>query len=181
MTKFYLLASLLLSSALPIFMSAAEPPAPGKSAPAVSPYAVLESFVGGVWSGALAPQKDGIPLRIELRFAWAENKQGMRFDSSFVKGEKRAPYTSGMYAWNAAKGKLVIFYTDSSASLSEGTIVQEENVLVHDFTVSNKDGTIDTARVRLTKVNADVFTNEIFLLKNDAWVKIVEVRYERHG
>ena len=32
-----------------------------------------------------------------------------------------------------------------------------------------------------TKVSADVFTNEIFVMKDDAWTKVVEVRYERQS
>jgi hypothetical protein len=35
-------------------------------------------------------------------------------------------------------------------------------------------------RVRLTKVGADAFTNEISILREGAYRKIAEVRYERH-
>jgi hypothetical protein len=172
-----LLVFALLAFMLPAFVRAADAPA----APAASPYAVLESFVGGVWIATLPPQKDQPPLRIELRFAWNENKQGVHFDSAWLAGDKRASYTSGMYAWNAAKKVLVMFYTDSSGALTEGTVAVEGNVLAHELTLTNKTGAVDNIRVRLTKLGSDAFTNEIFSQKDGAWTKFVEVRYERRG
>jgi len=157
------------------------PAAVAKPKAAPSPYAALESFVGGRWVAALPADKDGNAMRIELRFAWAENRQGVRFDSAFVSGEKRAPYTSGLYGWDGAKGKLVIFYMDSSGSLTEGPVTQEGDVLVHELTVTDKAGKLELVRVRLTKVSADVFTNDIFVQKDGAWAKVVAVRYERQG
>jgi hypothetical protein len=180
MKKHLLLVSLLLTLTLPAVLRAADAAA-APTAPAASPYAILESFVGGTWIAALPPQKDQPPLRLELRFAWNENKQGVRFDSAWLAGEKRAPYTSGMYAWNAAKKSLIMFYTDSGGSLTEGTVAPEGNVLAHELTLANKDGSVDNVRVRLTKLGTDAFTNEIFVEKNGEWKKIVEVRYERHG
>jgi hypothetical protein len=154
--------------------------ADAKPAVPESPLAPLASLVGGVWSGDLPPDKDGSPMKIVLQFAWAENKQGVRFDSSFVQGSKRSPYTSGMYGWNGATRKLVIFYTDMSGSLVEGPVSLDGDVLVHELTITDKSGKVDVAQVRLARVNADVFTNTIFLRKDGAWVKFVEVRYERH-
>lgn len=177
MKKHPLLVSLLLALPLQTFVRAADAPA----ASVVSPYAVMESFVGGTWVAKLPPQKDAPPMRIEMRFAWNENKQGMRFDSIWFTGDKPAPYTSGIYAWNAAKRNLVIVYTDSGGSLTEGTVTPEGNVLAHELTVTNKDGSVDSVRVKLTKVGPDVFTNEIFVRKEGAWTKFVEVRYERRG
>jgi hypothetical protein len=179
MKKHLFLPAFLLALVLPDFVRADETPVVTKPAVAASPYAGVESLVGGLWVATLPAGKDGVPIHIELRLAWAENKQGVRYDSAFVKGDKRAPYTSGMYAWNAAKGKLAIFYTDSHGGLAIGDITQEDNVLVHNFTVTGLDGTVETVRVRLTKVSADVFTNGIFVMKDDAWTKVVEVRYER--
>jgi hypothetical protein len=149
--------------------------------PADSPYQVLESLVGGVWVATLPPQKDGSTIGIELRLVWNENKQGVHFDSTWLVGDKRAPYTSGMYAWNAAKKSLVIYYTDSSGSLTEGSVTREGNVLAHEMTVTNKDGSIDRVRTRLSKLGGDAFTNEIFVEKDGAWTKFVEVRYKRRA
>jgi hypothetical protein len=159
---------------------AAETAATDEKPGLASPLTVLESFAGGVWSGDLPAEKDGPQMKIELRFAWAENKTGLRFDSAFVRGGKRTPYSCGMYAWNAATRKFVIFYTDNSGSLVAGPVTQEGNVLVHELTITDAAGKIDVAQVRLTKVSADAFTNTIFLQKNGAWEKFVEVHYERH-
>ncbi len=146
---------------------------------AASPYAAVETFVGGVWVATLPPNKAGQAVRLELRFAWSENHQGVRFDSAWVIGEKRAPYTSGQYAWDAAKKKLIMFYTDSGASLVEGPMTPDGNAFVHDLTATDKDGKVEPIRVKLTKAGADAFTNEIFTMKDGAMAKLVEVRYER--
>ena len=51
--------------------------------------------------------------------------------------------------------------------------------MVHDLTESNSDGSVDTVRVRLTKVDDDNFLNEIFILADGNYGKIAEVHYER--
>jgi hypothetical protein len=178
---FMILAATGFGDAIPPVPTAhpTEPPTPTPVPPAVSPYAAIKSLVGGTWTGILPQGPDGIAPTIDLHFAWAENRHGVRFASTIVKGNRRVPYVSGMYAWNAAKQKLEIFYTDSTGSLTEGTVTQEGNSLIQELTESNSDGTIDSVRVRLTKVDDDVFTNEISLLADGNYAKIAEVRYER--
>ncbi len=61
-----------------------------------------------------------VPLKIELRFSWTENHQAIRFDSAFVTKDQRKPYTSGLYAWDGAKGKLVIFYVNDDGDVTGG-------------------------------------------------------------
>ena len=157
--------------------SAAAPAA--SAAPVAAPYAFLQSFVGGSWLGPLPAGKDGGERSIELHFAWAENKHGIRFASAIVNGKRRAPYVSGMYAWNAAKGKLEMFYTDSGGSLTQGFVTQDGDALVEDLTETNTDKSVDTVRVKMTKLDDDTFTNEIFILEDGNYGKIAEVRYER--
>jgi len=169
-------ARLFLLLALPALVARATE---GKGSAAESPLAPLASLVGGVWVGDVPVPKDAAPLRLEARFAWTENKQGVRFDSAFVRGDKRSPYTNGQYGWDGAKGRLVIFYSDDSGSLTTGTIAQENGVLVNDLTVTEAGGKTYPVRVRLTKEGADAFTNGIFLQKDGAWVPFVTVRYER--
>jgi len=144
-----------------------------------SPFAPLESLVGGVWLASLPTPKDQPPVRIELRFVWAENKRAIRFESAFLRGDKRQPYTDGFYAWNAAKQKLAIYYTDSGGNLTEGLITPEGETLVNDLVSTGPEGKIEPIRVRLTKDAADAFTNAIFLQKDGAWASFVTVRYER--
>ena len=164
-------------------MPTAPPPAPAQTpapaAPAAAPYAFLQSFVGAAWLGPRPAGKDGGERSIELHFAWAENKRGIRFASAIVNGKRRAPYVSGMYAWNAAKGKLEMFYTDSGGSLAEGVATQDGDVLTEDLSETNSDKSVDTVRVKLTKLDDDTFTNEIFILEAGSYGKIAEVRYER--
>ena len=176
MKKLLLLCPFLFAL-LNLVFAAENPAAPGASAP--SPYASFDFLIGGVWRATLPPGKDGVALQIEAEFAVPENRQGVSFHSTFIRGEKRSPYTHGLYAWNGAKGKLVFFYTDSQGSLTEGTIAQEGNVLAHDFTITDKAGKVERARSRLTKLGPDAFTNEISVLRDEAWTKVVDIRYER--
>jgi hypothetical protein len=171
MKKLFLFAVSLLAAIL----SAAEgkPPAPE------SPLAPLAFLVDGVWVGDVPVPKDQLPLKLEARFAWTENRQGVRFESAFVRGEKRSPYTSGLYAWDGAKAKLVIFYVNNDGDLTEGVITQDNGTLLNDLTVTESGGKTYPVRVRLTKIGEGVFTNEIFLQKDGAWAPFVTVRYER--
>lgn len=150
-----------------------------KAAAPASPLEPLASLVGGVWVGALPPPKSGPAMQIELRFEWAENKQAIRFDSSFVQGDKKRPYTSGMYGWNAAKGKITIYYMDSGGNLTEGDITLEDGVLVNELQSTDPKGQVTPIRVKLTKVGDHAFTNDIYLQKDGAWAPFVNVRYER--
>lgn len=149
-------------------------------APEISPYAPLSFLVGGVWSAGLPPDKFGNDLRIDLRCEWAGNRQGIRFESAFVRRGKAAPYSSGMYVWDPVKSKLTIIYTDDEGALTQEVLTEAGGVLVHDLTVANKDGTVDVVHTKLTKLGEDTFTNEISIKKGGDWQKIAAPRYERH-
>jgi hypothetical protein len=179
--KFLCLPLTVLALLCPLSAFAEDSSASAPKAELVTaPYAILESFVGGVWSAEIPSQSGGLPSRVEMHFSWLENKQGLRFDSIFVQGNKSAPYTSGVYVWNPVKQKLQIVYSDGSGNLTEGIVAQDGNVLVHDLTVSKREGTVESVRSRLTKVEANLFTNEIFVFKDKAWSRIVEARYQRY-
>lgn len=170
MKKLFSLAALFLAVA--VFAEDAKPAA-------VSPLAPLESLVGGTWVAPMPGPKEQAPLTLELQFAWTDNHQSIRFASAWVRGEKRKAYTDGFYAWNAAKQKLAIFYTDSGGNLVEGLITRDGEALVNDLVSTGPDGKTDPIQVRLTKEGTDVFTNAIFLQKDGAWSPFVTVRYER--
>ncbi len=146
-----------------------------------APLDPLAFLVGGTWVGTdVAGAKDGSALTIELTFTWTENHQAIRFDSSFVQGDKRKAYTSGMYAWNGEKKKVAIVYSDSSGALTEGLISRDrDEVFVNDLVVNDAKVGSYPVQVRLTRVGLEAFTNEIFLQKEGKWVLLVNVRYER--
>jgi len=173
MKKILLTCSMLLTLAA----RAADAPPPK----AGSPLAPLTPLAGGLWIGSdLTPAKDGAPaLHIELRMAWTENRQGLRFDSTFVQGDKRRPYTSGLYAWDAARQKIIILYVDGEGSLTQGTVTPEGDTLVHELTVTEASAKTYPVLVRLQKSGPDVFINNILLQKDGKWAPFVSVRYER--
>lgn len=128
----------------------------------------------------MEPAKDAVSaLTLELRFAWTDNHQSIGFASAWVRGEKRRAYTDGFYAWNAAKQKVAIYYTDGGGNLVEGLITRDGEAFVNDLTSTGPDGKTDLIQVRLTKDGTDAFTNAVFLQKDGAWTPFVSVRYER--
>ena len=173
MKTLLLLCALLLS----VTVRADDTPAPAAAQP--SPLAQLAALVGGLWVGDVPVAKGAPPLKLEARFAWTENQRAIHFESVFVTSTKRAPYTDGLYAWDGAKGKLVIFYVNNDGDLTEGVITPEGGAMVNELTVTEPSGKTYPVRVRLTMVGPDVFTNEIFLMKDKAWAPFVTVRYER--
>jgi len=173
----YPMKNLLLLGVLILSLTARAADAP--VAPPGSPLAPLASLVGGLWIGAVPVPEGRPPLKIELQFTWTENHQAIRFDSAFVGNAKRKPYTSGLYAWDGTKGKLVIFYVDNQGDLTEGTIRSEGATLVNELTLTEPNGKTNPLQVRLTMVGTDVFTNEIFLMKDGAWAPFVTVKYVR--
>ena len=146
---------------------------------APAPLAPLASLVGGTWVASVPTPAGNPPVKIELHFDWTENRQAIRFDSAFVSGDKKRPYTSGLYGWNAAKGKIAIFYMDSGGSLTEGDIGLEDGVLVNELRSTELSGKVSPIRVFLTKLGEDAFTNDIYVQKDGAWAPFVKVRYER--
>src|SRR3954470_14083073 len=78
-----------------------------------STLAPVAELVGGTWLADVPSPNGGAGLQLEANFEWAENGQAIRFHSSWVRDGKKSPYTSGFYAWNAAKKKIAIFYTDA--------------------------------------------------------------------
>ena len=76
---------------------------------------------------------------------------------------------------------VITLVTAQSGALTEGPVAQEGDVFAHELTLTNKNGSVENIRVRLTKLGTDAFTNEIFTQKDGAWTKFVEVKYERRG
>ncbi len=154
---------------------AADPPA------AESPLAPIAFLAGGKWRATLPPAKDGTTMGIELQLDWSENRQTFRFESTFLSGEKRVPYTSGLYYWNPAKKLIAFTYVEASGSLTEGTLTKQGEGWLHEFTITDKTGAVHRAQALLTPREKDVFTNEISTEKDGKFEKVVDVRYERRN
>jgi hypothetical protein len=147
----------------------------------VSSFQPIAFLVGGTWHGQLPPRPNGQKVEIEMKADWTANHQGIRFDSTFVADGKRSPYVSGMYAWHPGKKQLVFLYSDAKGSLTNGAITIENDVLVHDFKVTEKDGKASKIQARITPQGPNAYLNEIFQGKDGGWEKVVVVRYERAG
>lgn len=177
-TRFAPLVNPMKKTALLILLAAtalgAEPAAPA------SPFDPIAFWVGGSWHGQLPPPPGGgTAPTLVTTFAWMENRRAIRFDTVAVAGERRRPYTSGVYGWHPARKTLVFWYTDAAGGLTEGTVVIEGGVLVHEFTAVDAAGQVTPYRARVTPDGADAYWNEIFHQENGEWKSFVKVRYER--
>jgi hypothetical protein len=150
-----------------------QPPATG--------LASLGFLVDGIWRGDLPPGSDGQKVGIEARFGWTENRQGIRFDSEWLVGGKKYPYTSGVYLWNPQLKQVVISYSDAEGALTTGTVSQADEVFEHDLQVIYPSGKIEKVQTKLTRSGNGSFTNAIYRLKDGQWDKFVEVHYIRHN
>jgi hypothetical protein len=144
-----------------------------------SPLTPLTFLIGGVWHAALPDGPDGENKSLDLRAEWMPNRHGISFESEWVTGKKHAPYTDGFYAWDAARRQIVFFYADDKGELIQGFVTRDDVTLVHEFTITDKNGKVTSARARLTPTGKDTYTNEIFLAKDGGWEKAVEVLYVR--
>ncbi len=151
-------------------------------APAVPeiPLAPMTFLVGGLWKASPPPAANGAPVsNIELRVDWTNNHQSLRFESAWVRDGKTTPYTSGFYAWDGVKKQIIFIYTDGVGTLTQGAVTREGDALVHEITMTARDGKVSVARSRMTPKGPNAFTNEIFLQKDGAWSKLIGVTYER--
>jgi len=174
-----ILGAAILSLVTLLPARATDPSPPPTAQAKKSPFEPIAFLVGGVWRGELPPGPNDTPISIEMRAEWLLNHQGIGFNSTYVGNDSRMPYASGSYFWNAAKQRLVFFYSDNEGGLTEGTVTLEGNALWHDFTITNVRGKVDKARAIITALTPDAYSNEIMLEKNGAWQKVVTVRYER--
>jgi hypothetical protein len=145
-----------------------------------SEYAPIAFLAGATWRGQLPPGPGGQKVEIEMKADWAPNKHGIRFDSFYVVDGKKSPYTSGLYAWNAARKQLVCVYSDVEDGFIEGNVTIEQGALVHNLTVTERNGLESKVRARIIPEGQKAYLSEIFLLKEgNRWEKFVTVHYER--
>ena len=145
----------------------------------VSPFAPIEFLVGGIWHGELPSGTNEMKRAIESKFEWTGNHQGIRFESAWVTGDKRSPYCSGMYLWNPEKQQIEIVYTDSKGALIEGFVEQVGPVCQHNLKVVDKTGKAEQLQARMTRPDAKSYLNEVYMMEDGHWQKLVSVRYEK--
>ncbi len=143
-----------------------------------SPLAPLAGLTAHEWDAQLPNSPDGKTVSIHARFTWSENRQAIRISNQFVVDGKPRPYIDGLYAWNPEKKAIVFTYVGAEGDLSEGTVTQENGVLVHNFReIHAADGKVEDYVARVTPHGDDGWENAIFTRKGDALAQIVQVQY----
>jgi len=171
MSRIPLLLLILACSFTALAEATNQPPATG--------LASLAFLTGGTWRADLPPGSDGQKAGIEARFEWTQNHQGIRFDSEWLAGERKYPYTSGVYLWNPQLKQIMISYSDADGALTTGTVSQADEVFEHDLQVIYPSGKIEKVQTKLTHAGSSSFTNAIYRLKDGQWDKFVEVHYNK--
>jgi hypothetical protein len=152
--------------------------APTNAAPA-SVFAPIDFLPGGVWRGDLPSGTNEIKTQIEAKYEWTGNHQAIRFETAWVTGDKRRPYCSGMYVWNAEKKQIEVIYTDSKGGLVEGTLAVEGEIRQTDLKLVDNSGKVQTLHSKMTHPDPTTFINEMSMKRGDDWQKLITVRYER--
>jgi hypothetical protein len=145
-------------------------------APAVSKMGPMK-FLIGAWRGELPAQPDGQKMAVESKFDWTANHQGIRFESVWLIGDKRYPYTSGMYVWDPEKNRPIITYVDGEGTLTTGTVEISGDVYQHELHVVEAGGKAELVRATVHQVDETTYTNTIFIMKDGKWTKFAEVKY----
>jgi hypothetical protein len=162
-TKLALAALVLISN----LTHAAEP----------SPLAPLASLTTHEWDAQL-PDRDGKKVSIHARLTWSAHKQAILINNQFVIDGKAKPYVDGLYAWNPEKKVIVFTYVGAEGDLTEGTVRQENDVLVHEFRqIHAANGKVEEYVARVTPHGDEGWDNAIFLKERDNLKQIVQVRY----
>jgi hypothetical protein len=154
-------------------------PAETTNQPSATGLASLGFLTGGTWQADLPPDANGQKAGIEARFEWTQNHQGIRFDSEWLVGDKKYPYTSGVYLWNPQLKQIVISYSDADGALTTGTVSQADEVFEHQLQVIYPSGKVEKVQTKLTHSGSSSFTNAIYRLKDGQWDKFVEVNYNK--
>ncbi len=155
------------------------PSAAGDGPAKESPLAPLAFLAGGKWRAVMPARTEDNPMSIEQQIDWSENRQVLRFESTFVQGSKRTPYVVGMYFWHPSRKQIAFIYADNAGNLIEGAVTRKDDTLVHEFTITDPDSKLTRARAIITLRGPDLYTNEIFVEKDGAFEKVVNARYER--
>lgn len=151
---------------------------PAATANDSSPLAPLASLTLHEWDAQLPDSPDGKKVSIHARFTWSENKHAILISNQFVVDGKAQPYIDGLYAWNPEKKAIVFTYVGAEGDLSEGTVTDEDGVLVHNFRqIHAADGKTEEFVARVTPHGSEGWDNAIFARKGDALTKIVQVEY----
>jgi len=139
-------------------------------------YAPFRPFVG-VWVGRVVQAGQG---DLEMRFAWADNAEGLRFSTGIVRDGRRSPLTNGFYGWNGAKKAFEFLGTTNDGRMRNGTITFQGATMTDEFTTTAPDGTIQRGRAVTTQTGADTLRQEgFFRQKNGEWTKYSEQTFER--
>lgn len=135
------------------------------------------TFLVGDWRGELPARPNAQKVTVESKFDWTANHQGIRFESTWLIGDKHYPYTSGLYVWDPEKNRPMITYTDAEGTLTTGFVEMTGDVYQHELRVVDARGKAKSVRATLAHTDENAYTNTIYIMKDGKWDKFAEVRY----
>ena len=164
---------ILLSNAGGLFSQA-----PTKQ-PEPSPLNQIGWLTGGTWVAEVKDAQGVSATRIENRIRWSENKQLIKFATTFISHNKPEIHYEGIYAWDPAKKQISFFYADNDGNFTQGTAAMSGETLTQDFDIFNTNGRNDKLRSLMVRDTPDSYNWNVLAQKNGQWVELFHLRYTR--
>ena len=167
-----LLLALLVSAASLFAQSAAKSPEP-------TPLNQIGWLTGGTWVAEIKDVQGALTTRIENRIRWSENKQLIKFATTFISHNKPEVHYEGIYAWDPAKKQISFWYTDQDGNLTQGTAAMSGETLTQDFDIIHINGKADRLRSLIVRENPDSYNWNVSAQKNGQWAELFHLHYVR--
>lgn len=163
------LCALLLLAAAQMWAQGSPVPAP-----AVDPLAPIAWMAPGTWHGEVNGPS-GKPTRIDTRIERELAGRAFTFSTKFDGVEQY----QGFFAYDAAKKAIVFSYPSADGGIASGTVAQDGDSQVWDFSMTEATGSVGHFQVRTHQTAPDDYTWALFALQAGTWTKEFEIHYHR--
>jgi hypothetical protein len=149
------------------------------AAKAEDPLADFEWFVPGKWV-AEAKTREGGPLTVETKFAWAANKKALKYSIQFTTKDQTTQQYDGTYFWHPASKEIRLLQIDAQGNVTESVVeASQKEKLTQTNRQTRADGTVQEQRVEITRQGDDAFRMKALLQRDGAWVEVFAIDYHR--
>ena len=174
---FSVFASLLLTVALPVFMSAEDEEQPAEIKDEPSSLEDCGKAVGGIW---IAEEGIKDPSAPHGRFIseWGVNEKVCRSRTYWVQDGKETQIYEGAQYWHPKRKELVFFEVSFQGELYDGTIVKRGDLSVSKWTAYSEKGEVEYEQ-RGEYLDDDTMISEVYYKKDGEWVHMRTYKFHR--
>ena len=131
-------------------------------------------MAGKTWT-ADAVSPSGKKSHVESVVSVSPNGNNIQFTVSF----DGKPHYDGFYTWDPASKQIHFWYTSSEGELTQGTVEQNGQELLHIFTIADTDGRVASLRSHVVPVSADAYEWNVETQRDGKWVELIHLHYTR--